>query len=703
MKKFKVLLSVILTVILIITVFPVGTLASAKNPSKPTSLTASSTVNSVTLKWKKVNSANGYKVYSYNSKTKKYSYLKTAQKNTCKISKLSSASVYIFSVKAYKKSGNKTYYSAYSAKTRVATLPGKVSGIKILGRNVSSVKLSWNKVKKASGYKVEYSTDKNFKKNVKSTKTTSVKATVKSLSNITYYIRIYAYKKLAKKTYLSAPSSAIKTAAINSSTLSTVNTSKKYQTIEGFGASAAWWGHKVGGWDNAENIIKYLYDKKDGIGLNIYRYNVGTGSRNDTEIYNYWSRTDGFIKDVDFVKQNITYDFTRDAEAQNSLKIAKKFAGKDLKVSLFSNSPPVQLTKNGKAYCSFNEEDWYWGWKSNLDPKNYKLYAKFECDVADYFVKQGYNVIDISPVNEPQFAWAEWKNGDGTFSMGQEGAHYKPDELKNLFKEMVLKADGKSYNVSMFEAGAAEGLTPEGDNTHFTNYVNEIYSLFINKNKLRTISTHSYWANADGKKACRDYVDSIDSTINIACTEYCQMLNDESNGVVKTLESLEGEAKNGYTIDFGVQLARVINEDLTILNATQWNWWTACSNGIYPDGLVYINDSNHSDIKLTKRLWCLGNYSKFIKSGAVRVDVKEKQKDLLSSAFLNPDGSLVIVYVNQTTKNINVNIDANNYSKYKLYRTTALDNIKLNSSGDFYSQNELMIPMQSVVSVILTK
>ncbi|MBR4241100.1 MAG: fibronectin type III domain-containing protein [Eubacterium sp.] len=707
--KYKRLLTLILSVILIITALPFSVYAKSSAPSKPTSLSATSTTSSVSLKWKKVKSASGYTVYSYNSKTKKYKSLKTLGKNSYKITKLTSGTNYTYAVKAYKTVKKKKVFSAYSSKLTVSTLPDKVKNFKVLGRNASSVSFSWSKVKNAQGYKINYSTDKTFKKSVKSKTASANKVSVSVASDKKYYFRISAYRKVGGRYYYSASSSVISPSVINSANVSTINAAKTYQTMEGFGASACWWGHKVGGWENAKDIIKYLYSPKEGIGLNIYRYNVGTGSRSDDKMWNYWARTDGFLTDVDFTTNKLTYDFSRDAEAQNSLKIAKEYAGDDLKLCLFSNSPPVQLTKNGKAYCSNNEvfneetqqyENWgYWYYKSNLDEKNYKLYAQFECDVADYFLSQGYNVFDVSPVNEPQFEWACNREG----YMNQEGCHYKPYELRKLYNEMAKKGYGKPYKFSMFEGGAAEGIDDNGNNTYFVDYVNEIFNDLLNKRYYNSISCHSYWANAHGKEQCRNYVDSIDTSLNIACTEYCQMYNDVNTGVYETCQNLQGEALNGYTIDFGVQMARIINEDLTILNANQWNWWTGVSNGIYPDGLVYINDSNHADIKLTKRLWCLGQYSKFIKEGAKRVDINCAQKDLLSSAFVNPDSSLVIVYVNQTKSNKTANINAQGYSQFKLYQTTAQDDLKLKKSGNFYMSEGLVIPAQSVVSVILTK
>ena len=65
-----------------------------------------------------------------------------------------------------------------------------------------------------------------------------------------------------------------------------IDPSQRFQTIEGFGASGAWWAQSVGAWpkDKREPILKLLYDSQDGIGLTIYRYNIGAGSGDDISI-----------------------------------------------------------------------------------------------------------------------------------------------------------------------------------------------------------------------------------------------------------------------------------------------------------------------------------------------------------------------------------------------------------------------------------
>lgn len=88
-------------------------------------------------------------------------------------------------------------------KVTVIVVPGKVKAGKITSKKSGELKVSWKSQKGASGYVVEYSTDKNFKKKVakktvKSGKKTSV--TLKKLKKgKKYYVKILAYTKVGSK------------------------------------------------------------------------------------------------------------------------------------------------------------------------------------------------------------------------------------------------------------------------------------------------------------------------------------------------------------------------------------------------------------------------------------------------------------------------------------------------------------------------
>lgn len=696
-------LSLALSLIMLISLLPFNAAAAVKAPSAPKA-SATSTANTVTLKWKKVKGAAGYEVYSY--KNKKYKKISTLSKAKYTVKKLSPATGYVYAVRAYKKSGKVKKYSKYSKLVKIATKPKTPSGLYLKGSTFASINIGWKKVSGATGYTVKYSTDSTMKNGVKTAVSATNSIRLKDLNdNTSYYYCVSAYKTYAGKNYTSSFSNKAigKTNEIPAKQKTNINTSKTYQTIDGFGTSAAWNFQKIGGWENTEDILKYLYDGKSGIGLNIYRYNVGAGSRGDEGITGAWTSTDTFIESVDTENGTITYDFTKDAEAQKCLKIAKKLAGSDLRVTLFHNSPPVEMTINGKAYCSYNTAETAEEMETNLAVENYPLYSKFCCDVADYFVKSGYRVTDVSPMNEPVYSWC--CNEEGKIS--QEGCHYTPSQASQLYAQMINAAKGKSYKISMFEAGAAEGGVENGEKTVLNRYLAAIMGNKTNSAYFDTVSMHSYWSDKERKQLCREFINSAYPNMKIACTEYCQMTNDWATGVHDISEPLEwwNPERNGLGIEYGIQMARTIYEDLTVLNCTEWSWWLGVSNGYYPDGLVYIDntDEDHSIIQTSKRLWCLGNFSKFIEEGAKRIDVNSVSDKLLSCGFINKDNSVVIVYINLTEKSVPANMCLRGYENYMAYVTNDSKDLALYSSGDFENGKAITIPAESVVSVIVTK
>lgn len=479
--------------------------------------------------------------------------------------------------------------------------------------------------------------------------------------------------------------------------ITVVDDSVTYQTMNGFGASGAWWAREVGDWENSEEILSYLYDSEKGIGLNIYRYNLGAGSKNDEHLYVETNRTECFLQ------PDGSYDFSVDSTAQNTLATAQKIAGDDLRVTLFANSAPVSLTKNGLAYGSARKDDD--PWVSNLDESNYNAYADYCYTVAEHFINNGYRVTDVSPINEPQYVWSAWYNEDGTFSCNQEGCHYSKYQARDLMLAMVNRFSGSSLEdendvkVSMFESGGMEGA-----DTTAASYVECIIGKgpkYVFKNKpLRdyfdSVSMHSYWSDTATKQATADLFADKYSNYDISATEYCQMYNDGNSGVYDLIQA-EENGTNGMTIEYGIAMADVIMNDLTMVNVNEWDWWLGCSFGTYTDGLVYVNRDNHKDIQTSKRLWCLGNFSKFIDEGALRLACSSGVDGISSCAFRNIDNSKVVVYVNNTQNDVTTTLTAEN--PYEVYTTSEKYNLEKTASGP--ASNALIpLPSMSVVTVV---
>ena len=98
--------------------------------------------------------------------------------------------------------------STYSKSVKKITVYGvpKKPEMKKLTAGKKKFTVQWKKDKKADGYQVQYSTDKKFKKNVKSVNVSkkSTKATVKKLKKgKTYWVRMHSYKKINGKKYYS--------------------------------------------------------------------------------------------------------------------------------------------------------------------------------------------------------------------------------------------------------------------------------------------------------------------------------------------------------------------------------------------------------------------------------------------------------------------------------------------------------------------
>ena len=182
-------------------------LVTTTTPAKVTISKNTQGTNYITVEWKKVSGATGYEVYMSTSKNTNYSKIATiTNANTLKYkkTKLTAGKTYYFKVRAYRTVGGSTYYGPYSSilttttKTKTPTLSKLTTGKKTM-----TVKLK--KVSGASGYQVQYSTNKNFKKDNKSTNISKSK-TSKTINKLTskkrYYVRIRAYRTVdGKKIY----------------------------------------------------------------------------------------------------------------------------------------------------------------------------------------------------------------------------------------------------------------------------------------------------------------------------------------------------------------------------------------------------------------------------------------------------------------------------------------------------------------------
>ena len=161
---------------------------------------------SVIFEWDKIESADGYVLYEYDSKTKGYQEIKTITGSavTAYSQKFKYASKHTFSIRAFQRAADGSQkFGEYSEIVKVTLSPDKVKGVKV--KKKTKTQISWKKVSGAKGYQIYASKKKNGRytllKTIKKAKTT--KFTVKKpKARKTYYkVRAYVNGDNGKKKY----------------------------------------------------------------------------------------------------------------------------------------------------------------------------------------------------------------------------------------------------------------------------------------------------------------------------------------------------------------------------------------------------------------------------------------------------------------------------------------------------------------------
>ena len=177
MKNKTKMLSIVLAIVMILTSVSIGVPTFAASKPSATQITSIKAVdNGFKVKWKK-KSCTGYQVqYStskkFTSKTSKTLKVNKAKTTSKTVKKLKAKKKYYVRVRTYKTVKKKNYYSKWSANYSVTTKAKKgsssssssaptIKSISYLDKGYG-FKLTWNKVSKAYGYEIQYSTDKNF-------------------------------------------------------------------------------------------------------------------------------------------------------------------------------------------------------------------------------------------------------------------------------------------------------------------------------------------------------------------------------------------------------------------------------------------------------------------------------------------------------------------------------------------------------------
>jgi len=497
----------------------------------------------------------------------------------------------------------------------------------------------------------------------------------------------------------------------------TIDATKKAQVIQNFGAAGCWNAEGIGKYwpaEKKEHIAELLFSQeKDklgnpkGIGLSAWRFNIGAGTAEQGDS----SGIPSIPRRVEcFQNPDGTYNWNKQEGYIWFVKKAKEYGVKDL--IAFVNSPPVQMTKNGYGYKTV--EDLI----SNLKPDQYNAFADFLAEVLSHFEKEGLKFNYISPVNEPQWKWL-CKVGEAD----QEGSPYTNQEIYKVMKALdsSLTAKKLATKILMPESGTLTYLYGGGRNNNMktANQIQEFwgkgspYNLESVSHLNRMIGAHSYFTELGDSSLVnirRNVADTAKKYgVDYWQTEYC-MLADGFR---------EGTKGKRSAIDCALFLSKVIHYDLTVGNATAWQFWNAFEPGKPDFDLRYYlvalqpnKDHTNGDYAAVKTLWALGNYSLFIRPGMHRLITERSDnlseiaaaQQMMVSSFADDKGKIVVVINNYSESQQTVKIDLKNFKKKDIldkYVTSAGENMNMKHFSGQKFENGVILPSRSIVTLVL--
>jgi O-glycosyl hydrolase len=466
-------------------------------------------------------------------------------------------------------------------------------------------------------------------------------------------------------------------AAAPASAATTAIVTAPAQTVAGFGASGAWWVNDLENFSSsAQSQVASLLFTSSGIDLSQYRYNIGGGGAGVTVAAR---------APQTFLTSSGSYNWSNDPGGQYFLKAAAADGVPDL--IGFVNSAPTEYTTNGEN-CA-----------GEINTADDAAYGTYLATIVSHFASEGVTINQVSPMNEPD---------DSFSSCGQEGMEVPASERAGVIDAVgsALKSAGLSTKVIADESSKTTQLLSEAPTW------------------LADASAPSYLAAI----AHHTYDNPSDSTL-----EQVGGLGDVNGKPVWASEiccQISGGGGYGQQYDptmaGGLVLANYVYTDFSYADDSAFQWWTALSSQLgcdpatssscattvnssgWNDGLIYYDPSYATDgnqsLYLTKRFYVLGQYSKYVRPGAVRYGVSGSPSGVQTMVFRqNGQWTVVATNTNTSATTLSLNLDSGTLTPAGAYQTDASENMaSITAPGISSSTISASLPAQSVTTYVLS-
>jgi glucuronoarabinoxylan endo-1,4-beta-xylanase len=427
----------------------------------------------------------------------------------------------------------------------------------------------------------------------------------------------------------------------------TVSWDDAKQTIDGFGASSAFFGNDI-----SDDVADQLFDAKKGIGLSLLRMMIGLPGD---------VRSDG--SEPEDAKPVATLPELATAQ-QAYVRGAKIWA-------TAWTPPPLWKTKNNKNGSGD-------GFATNtLKSEHYQDYADYLADFVDATAKEGIPLFALSPINEPDYV-GSWDN-----------AQFKPDELAKLIGDNIgPKLKERCPDVKIVAPDTASWpRVPE--------YTQALFDKA--KDYVAIIATHPYSNSSETLNL--QYDEPAKNGKRFWQTEWSQenMNGDTPDPTMTSALDMMRKMHDHLTI--------------ANMNAWSWwgIYISADSlKGGDPNKLrqnpAFIQpDKDMGESYMFKRGYAFGHWSKFVRPGFRRIGATDHPTGgVLIEAYRDDSNHLVLTAINSNPKTVTQSflIEGHDFGTLTPWVTSPDDGLAAKSTIDGGRRFTYDLPAQSVVTFV---
>ena len=389
-----------------------------------------------------------------------------------------------------------------------------------------------------------------------------------------------------------------------------VDPAKRFQTMLGIGGAltdaAAETFAKLPA-PKQQKILKAYFDVKDGIGYTLARTNIHSCDFSSSS-YTYIDEGD---------KELQSFSISHDKHFRIPfIKQAQQAAGGKLTIFASPWSPPAFMKDNNSMLHG-----------GKLKPEFYQAWANYYTKFIKAYQQEGVPVWGLTIQNEPM-ATQTW-----------ESCVYSAEEERDFLKNYL--------GPTMKRAGLSDKKIIAWDHNRDLIYqrVETILADPKAAGYVWGIGFHWYepWSGGDQMFDNVKLVHDAFPEKNLIFTEGCA-------------DSFKPERLKDWKL--GEQYGRSMINDFNS-GAVGWTDWnilldeTGGPNHVKNFCFAPIHaDTTTGELIYTNSYFYIGHFAKFIRPGAKRIASAPSRSQLLSTAFINPDGKVAVVVINQSDKKI---------------------------------------------------